>query len=333
MFKVGVIGCGYWGPNLVRNFMGHPSVEKVFCYDKDKGRLSFIKRRFPMVETTVDFNEMVKNPEIDVIAIATPVFTHFPIAKEAIEQGKDVLVEKPLTSKSNEAENLIELAEKKGKKLMVDHTFIYTGAVKKIKEIISNGEIGNIMYFDSVRVNLGLFQHDINVIWDLAPHDISIMEYVMNKKPKAVSAVGVNHFSQFEDVAYLTVYFDGKCLAHFHVNWLAPVKVRNILIGGTKKMILYDDTQPSEKIKVYDKGVEISTKEDIYETLIQYRTGDMYTPKLDTTEALTGVVNEFLSSIEEDRSPLTDGLSGLNVVKILEASEQSIKNNGKIVYL
>ncbi|MCK4330064.1 Gfo/Idh/MocA family oxidoreductase [candidate division WOR-3 bacterium] len=333
MFKIGVVGCGYWGPNLVRNFLGHPSVEKVFCYDKDKRRLSFIKRQFPMVEATEDFNEMVKNPEIDAIAIATPVFTHFPIAKEAIEQGKDVLIEKPLTSKSSEAELLIELAEKKRKTVMVDHTFIYTGAVKKIKEIISNGEIGNIMYFDSVRVNLGLFQHDINVVWDLAPHDISIMDYIIDETPKAVSAIGINHYNQFEDVAYLTVYFNGKSLAHFHVNWLAPVKVRNILVGGTKKMILYDDTEPSEKVKVYDKGVEVITREGVYETLIQYRTGDMYAPKLDTTEALTGVVNEFLSSIEEDRPPLTDGLTGLNVVKILEASEQSIKNNSKIVYL
>ncbi|MCK4256940.1 Gfo/Idh/MocA family oxidoreductase, partial [candidate division WOR-3 bacterium] len=327
------IGYGYWGPNVARNIYACKDTNLISICDLNKSRLNLVKSHYPSVKAFSDPKDLIRSKDIDTVAVVTPVFTHYELGKLVLENQKHLFMEKPFTSNVAQGEELINLAYKKNLVLMVDHTFLFTGAVRKMREIIDSGELGTLFFYDSVRVNLGLFQHDINVIWDLAPHDISIMEYVMNKKPKAVSAVGVNHFSQFEDVAYLTVYFDGKCLAHFHVNWLAPVKVRNILIGGTKKMILYDDTQPSEKIKVYDKGVEISTKEDIYETLIQYRTGDMYTPKLDTTEALTGVVNEFLSSIEEDRSPLTDGLSGLNVVKILEASEQSIKNNGKIVYL
>ncbi len=331
MFKVGVVGCGYWGPNLVRNFLRHSSVSRVFCYDNDYERLNFIKRRFPAVETVDEYDRLLSNPQIDIIAVATPVLTHFDLTKKALENGKHVLVEKPITTKTREAEILIELAFKMKKRLMVDHTFVYTGAVRRLKQLVSSGEIGDIMYFDSVRVNLGLFQHDINVIWDLASHDVSIMSYIMDKKPKAVSAVGLNHYSQFEDIAYITFYFDDKCLAHFHVNWLAPVKVRNILIGGTKKMILYDDMEPSEKVKVYDKGVEINTKESIYETLIQYRTGDMYAPKLDTTEALQEVVNEFIESIDKDRAPLTDGKTGLHVVRLLEASNLSVKQMGKII--
>lgn len=333
MFKTAVVGCGYWGPNLVRNFLGHPSVDKVFCYDKDKRRLTFIKKKYPMVEVVKDFNSILKNSDIDTIAIATPAFSHFQLALKALKHGKHVFIEKPITTKKREAEVLIELAEEKGKKLMVDHTFVYTGAVRKLKELVSSGDIGDIMYFDSVRVNLGLFQHDINVIWDLACHDISIMDYIMDIEPVSVSAVGVNHFNPFEDIAYLTIYFKSKCLAHFHVNWLAPVKVRKILIGGTKKMIVYDDMEPSEKIKVYDKGVEVTTKEGIYQTLIQYRTGDVYVPRLDSTEALKYVINEFLESIEEDRNPITDGMSGLKVVRILEASERSLKNKSSIVKL
>ncbi len=331
--KVGVIGLGYWGPNVVRNFLSTPGVEKVYACDLDETRLKFVKSRFPSIELTNDTEFILKSPEIDAVAIVTPVATHFPLAKKALENGKHVLVEKPMTSSVKEAEELIEISEKKNLVLMVDHTFIFTGAVRKIKELIDAGEIGELYYFDSVRVNLGLFQHDVNVIWDLATHDVSIMNYVVNSKPVSVSAFGTAHYNGIEDIAYITVNFDSGTIAHFHVNWLAPVKVRKILIGGTKKMIVYDDTEPSEKVKVYDKGVIATTKEGIHRVLISYRTGDMYAPKLDETEALNLVCKNFIESIENKQKPITDGVSGLEVVRILEAAEKSIKNEGKLIKL
>jgi predicted dehydrogenase len=331
--NIGIIGVGYWGPNLVRNFLSIDSVKKLICCDIDKNRLSFIKSKFPSVDVTTDYNEMIKDKNLSAIAIATPISTHYKFVREALINGKHVLVEKPIASNSKEAEELMKLADKHNLVLMVDHTFIYTGAVRKIKEIISNGEIGNIYYFDSVRVNLGLFQHDVNVIWDLAPHDLSIMDFVFNKKPVSVSAVGVRHINGIEDIAYITVNFADSVLAHFHVNWLAPVKIRKILIGGSKKMIVYDDIYTDEKVRVYDKGVDIKTKEGIYDTLIQYRTGDMYSPKIDNSEALSLMCQHFIDCIKYSKKPITDGQAGLNVVKILEASEESIKSGGKIVKL
>jgi len=331
--KVGVIGLGYWGPNLVRNFLATPGVEKVYGCDLDEKRLAFIKSRFPAVELTKDTDFVLKASEIDAVAIATPVATHYPLARKAIENGKHVLVEKPLTASVKEAEDLVNLAERNKKVLMVDHTFIYTGAVRKIKELIDNGDIGEIYYFDSVRINLGLFQHDVNVIWDLATHDVSIMDFVINSKPVSVAAFGTSHYNGIEDIAYITVNFDNGIIAHFHVSWLAPVKVRRILISGTKKMIVYDDTEPSEKVKIYDKGVVVTSQEGIHRLLIQYRSGDMYAPKLDDTEALSLVCKDFVESILEGRSPITDGYAGLKVVKILESAEKSIKKNGILVNL
>ncbi len=329
--KVGIIGLGYWGPNLIRNFMGHPDVEKVYGCDLSDDRLNLIKKRFPSTELLKDYNELLTK-DVDIIAIATPVDTHFKFAKMALDAGKHIWVEKPFTSTSEEAIKLLEIAQKKNLRIFVDHTFIYTGAVKKMRELVDNGELGAIRYFDSVRINLGLFQHDVNVIWDLAPHDISIMHYLMpNAKVTGVSANGIANYYDHENVAHLSVYFEDNCFAHFHVNWTSPVKIRRMLVGGDKKMLVFDDMENFEKIKIYDAGVEISTKEKIHEALVQYRMGDMHSPKVQATEALTLGVAEFISAIKENRDPKTSGKDGYEVVKILEASEKSIKNKGKLV--
>ncbi|MCB9210883.1 MAG: Gfo/Idh/MocA family oxidoreductase [Ignavibacteriales bacterium] len=329
--KVGIIGLGYWGPNLVRNFLAHPKVEKVYGCDLSDDRLNFIKSRFPSVELLKDYNEMLKK-DIEIVAIATPVDTHFKFGKMALDAGKNIWVEKPFTATSDEAIELNNLADKNGLKIFVDHTFIYTGAVKKMRELVDSGEIGEIKYFDSVRINLGLFQHDVNVIWDLAPHDLSIMQYLMpHEKVVAVSAHGIANYYDHENLAHLSVYFENNCFAHFHVNWTSPVKIRKMLVGGDKKMLVFDDMENFEKIKIYDAGVEISSKEKIHEALVQYRMGDMHSPKVKATEALSLGVQEFISSILENRDPLTSGKDGLEVVKILEASEKSIKNKGKLI--
>ena len=331
--KVGVVGLGYWGPNLVRNFLATEYVDGVVCCDVSEKRLHIAKKNFPSVELTSSFDELLGRKDIEAIAVATPVSTHYPLGLKVLQAGKHLLLEKPMTGSSDEATRLIEYAAEKGLTLMVDHTFVYTGAVRKIKESIEKGTIGEIMYFDSVRVNLGLFQHDTNVIWDLAPHDLSIMDYLIGKQPSAVSAVGVNHFNDVEDVAYLTVHYNHKLIAHFHVNWLSPVKVRKILIGGSKLMVVYDDMEPSEKVKVYDKGVEVKGKESIYKTLVQYRTGDMYAPQIEQTEALSLLTADFVNSIRSGKTPITDGKAGLNVVRILEAAERSLRSRGKIIEL
>jgi predicted dehydrogenase len=332
--KVAVIGLGYWGPNLVRNFLGTDGIHSVVGCDKDAQRLANIKRKFPETELSDNYADILRRDDIEIVAIATPVSSHFSLAKAALEAGKHCWVEKPFTTTVAEAETLINLAEKKGLKIMVDHTFIYTGAVRKIKDLIDKGVLGDLYYFDSVRINLGLFQHDVNVVWDLAPHDLSIMDYLIDKRPVSVSAVGSCHIgNRLENIAYLTVNFDNDVIAHFHVNWLAPVKIRTVMIGGTKSMILYDDMENSEKVKVYDRGVEVKTKEGVYETLVQYRMGDMYAPKLDQTEALTVATQHFVDCIRDNKVPITDGIAGLNVVRILEAADSSIKQQGKIIPL
>ncbi len=331
--KVGIIGLGYWGPNLVRNFSAHPDVTTVYGCDLSDERLNFIKRRFPATEVLKDYNELLRK-DIDIVAIATPVDTHFKFGKMALDSGKHIWVEKPFTATSEEATKLIELAESKKLKIFVDHTFIYTGAVQKMRELVDSGEIGSIKYFDSVRINLGLFQHDVNVIWDLAPHDLSIMNYLMpNSKVTAVSAHGIANYYDHENVAHLSVYFEENCFAHFHVNWTSPVKIRKMVVGGDKKMLVFDDMENFEKIKVYDTGVEMSSREKIHEALIQYRMGDMYSPKIQATEALSLGAAEFIKAINENRDPLTSGKDGLDVVKILEASERSIKNRGQLIEL
>jgi predicted dehydrogenase len=334
--NIGIIGCGYWGPNLVRNFNMLDDVRVVGISDLREERLKFISRLYPNIKTvTKDCNEILHHKEIDAIVIATPVSSHFSLGMEALEHGKHLLLEKPMTATSEQAEVLVEMANRKNLTLMVDHTFIYTGAVRKIKEIISSGELGDIYYFDSVRVNLGLFQHDINVIWDLAPHDVSIMDFLLSRPAKTVSAIGVAHFdNDIENIAYLSVGYDSHLIGHIHVNWLAPVKVRKTLICGSKKMIVYDDVEPSEKVKIYNKGVDyIKSREEVYNILVQYRTGDMMAPKIELTEALGLVSKEFVAAIAERRKPLTDGDSGYRVVRILEAANQSLRNGGKVVEL
>lgn len=333
MISVGVIGYGYWGPNLVRNFFEAPGFRMAAVADLSPERRAQAASRYPSVRTTADYHEILADPKIDAVAIATPVSTHFALAREALRAGKHVLVEKPLASSSEEARQLIEEAEQRHRVLLVDHTFVYTGAVRKIHELVAAGDLGEIYYYDSVRVNLGLFQHDVSVIWDLGVHDLSIMDYVLAREPRAVSATGIRHVPDTpESLAYLTLFFDGNLLAHFHLNWLAPVKVRKTLIGGSRKMIVYDDLEPSEKLKVYDKGITVNDSvESVYKTLISYRTGDMWSPRLDLTEALRTEAEHFLQCIEQGQRPLTGGEAGLRVVRILEAASQSMAERGRPV--
>lgn len=334
---VGVIGCGYWGPNLLRNFSENEAAELRWICDADEVRLAAMGRRYPAAQTTTDYQKLLADPKLDAIVVVTPVATHFSIARQALLAGKHLLVEKPLTATAREAEELTELAARNQRTLMVDHTFVYTGAVRKIKELVRGGELGQLLYFDSVRINLGLFQPDINVLWDLAPHDLSIMDYLIERQPDMVSAIGSCHIKPgIENIVYLMMHFADDFIAHFHFNWLAPVKIRRTMIAGSSKMILYDDIEPTEKVRVYDKGVttnHVGDREADYQRLVSYRTGDVWAPKLDSTEALRYVVAEFLESIRTARRPLTDGESGLRVVRLLEAAQRSIKNGGQVEVL
>lgn len=335
--SIGVIGCGYWGPNLLRNFAENEAAQLRWICDLDEDRLASMSRRYPMAQTTSDYHKLIEDSELEAVAVVTPVATHYPIAKQCLLAGKHVLMEKPLTATVPEAEELIDLAERNGLKLMVDHTFIYTGAVRKMKEIVGSGELGDLLYFDSVRINLGLFQRDINVLWDLAPHDLSIMDFLIERQPEGLSAIGSCHIEDgIENIAYLIMKFPDDFIAHFHFNWLAPVKIRKTLIAGSSKMILYDDIEPTEKVRVYDKGVtanRVGDREADYQTLVSYRTGDIWAPRLDATEALRYVVAEFLNSIQQDRRPLTDGRAGLRVVRLLEAAQRSMKSGGQFTLL
>lgn len=337
---IGIIGCGYWGPNLLRNFAENERAELRWMCDVDEQRLAMLGRRFPATTGTPDYKRLLSDKGLDAVVIATPVATHFKFAKEALEAGKNVLIEKPLTSSVREAEELLELADRKNLTLMVDHTFVYTGAVKKMKEIVKSGDLGDLLYFDSVRINLGLFQRDINVVWDLAPHDLSIMDFIIDRQPEYVSAIGSCHIERgIENIAYVILRFADEFIAHFHFNWLAPVKIRRTLLAGSRKMIVYDDIEPTEKIRIYDSGVtanksqDASDREAAYRTLVSYRTGDVWVPKLDSTEALRYVCDEFLNSIRESRRPLTDGNSGLRVVRMLEAAQRSIDQGGAAIKL
>ncbi|MCX7625160.1 MAG: Gfo/Idh/MocA family oxidoreductase [Candidatus Sumerlaeaceae bacterium] len=330
--SVGVIGCGYWGPNLIRNFSSTRGWRVKYICDLDPKRLAVMQEQYPWVIPVTNAQVLFDDKDLDAIAIATPVSSHANLAIAALESGKHVLVEKPLASSVEEAAHIVEVAEKVGRVLLVDHTFIYTPAVQKIKQLVESGELGDLLYFDSVRINLGLFQHDINVIWDLAPHDFSIMDYLFPDKPVAASASGMCHFGSQEDVAYVTAFFERNIIAHFHVNWLSPVKIRLILIGGSRKMVVYDDMENSEKVKVYDRGVEvIDSIGGIYSLLVQYRMGDMYSPKLDTKEALRTEVEHFRDCILTNKRPITDGQMGLRVVRLLEAAQRSLQSAGQRV--
>ncbi|MGH9971890.1 MAG: Gfo/Idh/MocA family protein [Pyrinomonadaceae bacterium] len=333
MIRVGVIGYGYWGPNLVRNFMEAPGSTVVAVCDLRPERLTQLRARYPSIRTLNNSHELFSDPSIDAIAIATPVSSHFEMTMAALGAGKHVLVEKPLAANSEQALRLLEEAECRKRVLMVDHTFVYTGAVRKIRELIASNALGEIYYYDAVRVNLGLFQHDVNVIWDLAIHDLSIMDYVLPSRALAVSATGISNIpGQPENVAYITLFFAGPQIAHVHVNWLTPVKVRHTLIGGSEKMILYDDLEPSEKVKVYDKGVTVSqSPEAVYEMLVSYRSGDMWAPRLDVTEALQTEAQHFIDCIQNNTPAQTDGHAGLRLVRIVEAAERSLRARGQLV--
>ncbi len=331
MIRIGIIGYGYWGPNIVRNLSGLDSAQVVAICDRSPTAQKRAKHAHPSVHVTSEASEVLGSPDIDAVAIITPVWTHFELAKAALENGKHVFVEKPFTSNSIQAEKLIELADKKDLKIMVDHTFLFTAAVKKIRQLIDQGELGDLYYYDSTRVNLGLFQHDIDVIWDLAPHDLSIMDYLIHKEPEAVVATGQAHLNAYADVAFITVYFPHNTIAHINVNWLSPVKVRTTLIGGEKKMLVWNDLDADEKVKVYDKGVQIASREGVYELLVSYRSGDMWAPKIEQVEALKVELTYFLDCIENDQAPFNDGVAGLRVIRLLEAATESLKLKGETV--
>lgn len=333
MIKVGVIGYGYWGPNLVRNFMEARGSTVAAVCDLRPERLAYLGMRHPSIKAVSNGQELLGDPEIDAVAIATPVSSHFEWAMAALRANKHVLVEKPLAANSQEAVQLIDEAARRKRVLMVDHTFVYTSAVRKIRDLIGSNALGEIYYYDAVRVNLGLFQHDVNVIWDLAIHDLSIMDYVLPSRALAVSATGISNIpGQPENVAYITLFFATPQIAHVHVNWLTPVKVRHTLIGGSEKMILYDDLEPSEKVKIYDKGVTVSqSPEAVYEMLVSYRSGDMWAPRLDAGEALHTEALHFIDCIENNTKPETDGQAGLRLVRMVEAAERSLRARGELV--
>lgn len=331
--RVGVIGYGYWGPNVVRNLFGLDACAVVAVCDRNPAALQRASRAYPGLHVTTDASEVLRSPDVDAVAVVTPVWTHYDLARTALEHGKHVFVEKPFTSTSRQAEELIELAARKNLRVMVDHTFLFTGAVKKIRELISAGTLGPLLYFDSSRINLGLFQHDVSVVWDLAPHDLAIMDHVIGDRPQAVVATGGTHFGKHADIAFLTVYFPNNVLAHINVNWMSPVKVRTTLIGGREKMLVWNDLEADEKIKVYDKGVTITSAEGVYELLVSYRSGDVWAPKVEQAEALRVELAYFIDCIASDAPPFNDGAAGLRVVRMLEAAEQSLAGRGSAIVL
>ncbi len=334
MVKIGIVGYGYWGKNLVRNFINLSTCEVRFVCEKDKKNSKQCQSLYPQINVVENYETLIHDSQLDAIVIATPVDTHYKLAKEALINNKSVLVEKPLTSSFVEAQELVKLAAKQKKTLMVDHTFLYTGSVIFLKNKIDSNYFGEIQYIDSTRINLGLFQHDVNVLWDLAPHDISICNYLLGKKPLSVQAVGVSHTTNnIENIAYLTLNYENNIIAHFNCSWVSPVKIRQMLIGGTKKMILYNDMEPSEKIKIYDSGYHHVTVEKRNDILVDYRIGDINVPKIKMTEALQLMAKDFVNSIKNNVEPASSGKLGLEVVEVLDAAEKSIKNGGIAICL
>jgi len=331
--NVGIIGCGYWGKNLIRNFIEAKNCWLSTICDSNEELLQKVQKRYPSLTALTNYRDVMTSKDINTVVIATPVSQHYPLAKEALLAGKHVLVEKPLAASAREVEELIALADKQKKVLMVDHTFLYTGAVRKIKNLIDSGTIGKLLYYDSVRVNLGLFQQDINVIWDLAPHDLSIMDYLVKEKPVSVRAMGMAHLTKgIENIGYMILNFNNDMIAHFHFNWMSPVKVRLAMICGSEKMIVYDDIEPSEKVKIYERKVELmKSVEDKYRLYYDYRVGDLWVPKIELTEALSLMTQDFIEAILTGKKPLSDAQSGLRVVRILEAAQKSISSGGDLI--
>jgi predicted dehydrogenase len=333
MIRFGIVGYGYWGPNVVRNLFTIGGAQVAAICDSSASALNRARLAYPSTYLTSDCGDILTSPDIDAVAVITPVWSHFELAKRALLNGKHVFVEKPFTATSEQALELIEIAERKHLQIMVDHTFLFTGAVRRIHQLIHDQTLGKLYYYDSTRVNLGLFQHDVNVLWDLAPHDLSIVDFLIGGQPEAVVATGEAHLNGLPDVAFMTAYFPGNIIAHINVNWLSPVKVRTTLIGGEKKMLVWNDLETDEKIKVYDRGVQINSREGIYDLLVSYRSGDMWAPKIETTEALKSELGYFVTCIETGEPPFNDGMAGWRVVKMLEAAEESLKRTGAVVYL
>src|SRR5271165_911368 len=333
MLKFGVIGYGYWGPNIVRNLRSLEGCQVVGICDQSPTAQKRIQAAHAGIPVFCDSNELIASPDVDAIAVITPVWTHFELTKSALENGKHVFVEKPFTSSVAQAEELINLAEQKNLRIMVDHTFLFTGAVRKIHKLLQEGTLGNLYYYDSTRVNLGLFQHDCNVIWDLAPHDLSIMNHLLHKDAEAISATGQAHLNSHADIAFITAYFPDKMIAHINVNWISPVKVRTTLIGGEKKMLVWNDLEADEKLKIYDKGVDVKSQEGVYNLLVSYRSGDMWAPQVEQVEALRLELGYFVECVKKDEAPFNNGCAGLQVVKMLEAASKSLSKRGELVYL
>jgi predicted dehydrogenase len=331
--KVAIIGVGNWGPHLLRNFFNHQSVDGIYCYDIDKQKIDAVRKKYAQVETTARYDDILNNASINAVIVATPVTTHFELARQALQHGKHVLVEKPLTSTPEHGTKLVNIARENNCVLMVDHTSVYNGAIRKIKEIIDAGGIGNVMYVTTVRTSQGLAQSDTNVVWDLAIHDLAIVDYLLPTRPKAISATGTSHVSKYEDIASVTLFFDTTCIAHLHVTWLSPIKVRRLIIGGTKKTIIFDDTETTAKIKVYEKNFECPSQKTTLESSIHTMPGVYDLPQYDTTEPLALVTDEFIQSIEQNRKPLTNGEVGLKIVKILTAVDKSMKKGGATIQL
>src|SRR5207249_7332453 len=333
MIRIGVIGYGYWGPNIVRNLRGLEGCQLAAVCDQSPAALQRVRQAYPDLAVTRKPYDLLTSPEIDAVAVVTPVSTHFDLAKVALENGKHVFVEKPFTSTTQQAAELIELAERKNLRIMVDHTFLFTGAVRKIRQLIDEGVLGDLYYYDSTRVNLGLFQHDVSVVWDLAPHDLSIVDYLIQEKPEAVVATGEAHLNGLVDVAFITVYFPRNMIAHINVNWLSPVKVRTTLLGGEKQMVVWNDPEADEKIKIYDKCAQMSNGQGLYDLLVSYRSGDMWAPRVEQAEALKVELNYFIECVTKDQTPLNDGVAGSRVVKLLEAADRSIRERGRAIQL
>jgi predicted dehydrogenase len=333
--RVAVIGCGYWGPNLIRNFFEAPTSTVAYACDLSEERLAIIGRRYPTVALSTDYREALRDPRVDAVIVATPVSTHYKLAREALEAGKHVWVEKPLALSHDDAERLTEIAASKHLILMVDHTFVYTPAIQRMRSSIEAGDLGDLLYYDSVRVNLGIYQHDVNVIWDLGVHDLSIMDFLVPQKPLAISAVGARHIGNSagtESIAYVTVHFSENLIAHLHLNWLAPVKVRQITVCGSNRMIVYDDNVLIEKVRIYDRGVTVHEggDSDRSRLSVEYRSGDMYAPKLEQTEALRAAAVHFASCIENGTQPITDGQAGCRTVSLVEAAQRSLARGGEL---
>jgi predicted dehydrogenase len=329
----GVIGYGYWGPNVVRNLASLESTKVTVIAELNPVARRRAQAAYPGIRVTADASEVMLSSEIDAVAVITPVRTHYELAKTALENGKHVFVEKPFTSTTEQGERLIEIARRKNLRIMVDHTFLFTAAVRKICQMVDEGVLGKLYYYDSTRVNLGLFQHDINVLWDLAPHDLSIMDHLIKANPEAVVATGQRHLNCHEDIAFMTIYFPDKVIAHVNVNWLSPVKVRTTLIGGEKRMLVWNDLEADEKVKIYDKGVDITNHEGVYELLVNYRSGDMWAPQLQQVEALRQELSYFADCISSGKEAFNDGCAGLRVVRMLEAATESLNQRGALVYL